>query len=145
MSGRIVIPIRDENGSLVAYAGRSIAGEEPRYKLPPGFHKGRVLYNRFAVSGEVVVLVEGFFSCIKVSAAGFPCVALMGATFSEAQEMLLDFKRVILLLDPDEAGRESVAGILPRLAKTRYVRDVVPDKQPDEMTAEEIKALIRFC
>jgi DNA primase len=145
MSGRVVIPIRDENGSLVAYAGRSIAGEEPRYKLPAGFMKGRVLYNRFAVSGEVVALVEGFFSCMKVSAAGFPCVALMGATLSETQEKLLDFKRVILLLDPDEAGREGVASILPRLAKSRYVRDVVPDKQPDEMTAEEIKALIRFC
>jgi len=55
------------------------------------------------------------------------------------------FTRVILMLDPDEAGRGSVAAILPRLAKSSYLRDIVPEKQPDEMTAEEIKALICFC
>ena len=39
MSGRIVIPIENEEGQLVAYAGRSIDGSEPKYKLPAGFHK----------------------------------------------------------------------------------------------------------
>jgi len=44
MSGRVVIPINDEQGQLVAYAGRAIDdGSEPRYKLPAGFHKGQVL------------------------------------------------------------------------------------------------------
>jgi len=45
MSGRIVIPIDNELGELVAYAGRSIDGSEPRYKLPAGFKKSHVLYN----------------------------------------------------------------------------------------------------
>jgi DNA primase len=89
--------------------------------------------------------VEGLFDCMKVSAAGFPCVALMGSTLSETQEKLLSFKRVVLFLDPDEAGRQGVAAMLPRLAKNAYVRDVVPDKQPDLMTANEIKATIRLC
>ena len=39
MSGRVVIPIHNERGELVAYAGRSIDDSEPRYKLPRGFHK----------------------------------------------------------------------------------------------------------
>ena len=39
MSGRIVIPIRNEKGELVAYCGRALGNEEPRYKLPSGFQK----------------------------------------------------------------------------------------------------------
>jgi hypothetical protein len=45
MSGRVVIPIENERGELVAYAGRSIDGSEAKYKLPAGFKKGQVLYN----------------------------------------------------------------------------------------------------
>ena len=43
MAGRIVIPIENELGELVAYAGRSIDGSEPKYRLPAGFKKGHVL------------------------------------------------------------------------------------------------------
>jgi DNA primase len=45
MSWRIVIPIENEAGELVAYAGRSIDGSEPKYKLPAGFKKSHVLFN----------------------------------------------------------------------------------------------------
>src|SRR5437867_7173126 len=44
MSGRVVIPIHNEHGELVAYAGRSVDGSEPRYKLPAGFHKSVELF-----------------------------------------------------------------------------------------------------
>ena len=90
MHDRIVIPIHNSEGELVAYAGRSIDGSEPRYKFPAGFHKSLELFNLHRVKGEVsVVLVEGFFDCMKVTQAGFPCVALMGSTMSKAQEELL--------------------------------------------------------
>jgi DNA primase len=46
MHGRIVIPIDNERGELVAYAGPSIDGSEPKYKLPAGFKKNQVLYDR---------------------------------------------------------------------------------------------------
>ena len=39
MKGRVVIPIHNEKGELIAYVGRSIDGSEPKYKLPNGFHK----------------------------------------------------------------------------------------------------------
>ena len=45
MSGRIVIPIHNQGGALVAYAGRGLDGRAPKYKLPPGFRKGRELFN----------------------------------------------------------------------------------------------------
>ena len=93
MHGRVVIPIHNERGELVAYAGRAIDGSEPRYKLPAGFHKSLELFNLHRAIGESsgqgrVVVVEGFFDCMKVSAAGFPCVALMGSSLSEHQERL---------------------------------------------------------
>jgi DNA primase len=145
MAGRLVIPIKDENGALVAYCGRALGNEEPKYLLPAGFYKSRVLFNRFAVKGDVVVIVEGYFQCMAVSQAGFPCVALMGRTLSDVQEKLLTFKRIALMLDADEPGQEATKELLLRLARGHYVRVVEVKGQPDLMTAEEIKTSLRLC
>ena len=140
MHDRIVIPIHNAKGELVAYAGRSIDGSEPRYKFPAGFHKSLELFNLHRVRGELsVVLVEGFFDCMKVTQAGFPCVALMGSTMSKAQEELLaeHFGHVIVMLDGDEAGKEAAEGIADRLRHLVYQVDVVelPDGvQPDQLS-----------
>ena len=53
MHDRIVIPIHNREGELVAYAGRSIDGSEPRYKFPAGFHKSLELFNLHRVTGEI--------------------------------------------------------------------------------------------
>ncbi len=45
MSGRVVIPIHDPRGRLVAYAGRSLDGAPPKYRLPAGFRKSLLLFN----------------------------------------------------------------------------------------------------
>ncbi|MGA7410202.1 MAG: hypothetical protein WBW33_06935 [Bryobacteraceae bacterium] len=80
MSGRLVIPIHNERGELVAYAGRSIDGSEPRYKLPAGFRKSQVLFSLHRVTGPDVIVVEGFFDCMKVWQAGHQAVvSLMGS------------------------------------------------------------------
>jgi DNA primase len=147
MSGRVVIPLHNERGELVAYAGRSIDETEPKYKLPAGFHKSQVLYNLHrAIGQKSVVVVEGFFDCIKVTAAGWPCVALMGCSMSQQQEELLatHFETVWLMLDGDEAGRQAADEVLPRLAERLFVRIVkVPEgKQPDSMTVEELQAAL---
>jgi len=122
VQGRCVIPIHNGKGELVAYAGRSIDGSEPKYKFPAGFHKGLELYNLHRAIGESnsrhrVVVVEGFFDCFRVSAAGFPCVALMGASMSEAQEELLveHFNVACIMLDGDQAGRYGATDCVARL------------------------------
>ena len=83
LHGRVVIPIHDERGRMLAYAGRSLDGAHPKYKMPAGFHKSGVLFNlcRAAACGEErVVVVEGFFDCMKLHQAGQSgVVALMGA------------------------------------------------------------------
>jgi DNA primase len=147
MSGRIVIPIHDESGELVAYAGRAIDDSEPRYKLPKGFHKSQVVYNLHRVGeSDHVVVVEGFFDCMKVAQAGFPAVALMGSSLAEQQEHLLlrQFKKVTLMLDGDTAGRGAAETIAEQLVHKIHVRivDLSDRKQPDHLTAEEANQLL---
>ena len=146
MSGRVVIPIHNERGELVAYSGRAIDGSDPKYKLPAGFHKSVELYNLHRVPKESkhVVVVEGFFDCMKVWASGCQSVcALMGSALSEAQEELIGsrFDQVVLMLDGDGAGRTAAVEIAGRLVKRMFVRMLnLPDgQQPDSMTEKDLK------
>jgi len=148
MQGRIVIPIHDQTGVLVAYSGRIPGAGEPKYKFPAGFRKSQVLFNlhRAHVHGRTVVLVEGFFDCIKVHEAGFPCVvALMGSSLSQRQENFLQryFREVILMLDGDKPGRQASEAIAARLVNRLAVRVVAtpPGLQPDQMSADQIHCL----
>jgi DNA primase len=151
MSGRVVIPIENERGELVAYAGRSIDGSEPKYRLPAGFKKSQVVYNLARAveenSAGTVVLVEGFFDCMKVVLAEHVCVALMGCSLSEEQEAQLvsHFRQVVVMLDGDEAGRRAAGEIAGRLARKVWVRvvDVPEGRQPDQLSIGELQALLK--
>ena len=148
MEGRIIIPVHDEHGALVAYAGRSIGQSEPRYKFPVRFRKSLVLFNlhRAVRHGKAVIVVEGFFDCLNVHQAGFPCVvALMGCSLSARQETLLQqhFRQVTLMLDGDNAGRRAGITIAARLVAKLAVRVVeIPlGTQPDRLSADQIRCL----
>lgn len=150
MSGRVVIPIHDPRGRLVAYAGRSLEETPPKYRLPAGFRKSQVLFNFHRAAGldeQTVVVVEGYFDCLKIDQAGFRCVvALMGTVLSEVPEKLLlaRFRQVVLMLDGDNSGRQASQRIAARLAGKCSVRLAwLPDgKQPDQLNREAIRALL---
>jgi len=147
MRGRIAIPIHDDQGRLVAYCGRALDGADPRYRFPAGFQKSLVLFNYHRVGatrGHRVIVVEGFFDCMRVHQAGVPCVvALMGARLSPAQKDLLTgrFSSVVLLLDGDETGCAATAQIASDLAPACSVRKVLlpREMQPDRMTEADIR------
>lgn len=154
-SGRYVIPVFDEKNNLVAYAGRSLEdATEPKYLFPPSdkrFFKSRLLYNLNRVLAqepqpEEVIVVEGFFDCMKVTGAGFPCVAVMGWSVSEEQAVLLAkyFRRVQLMLDADPAGQEGTEAAVLRLSRRLFVKVIsLPEgKQPDELSAEQLRFLL---
>lgn len=136
MAGRVVIPIHNESGELVAYAGRWPADEgwpegEDKYKLPPGFHKSLVLFNLHRArehAGEGLIVVEGFFDCMDLWQRGRRnVVALMGCAMSQQQERLIietvgPRSRVLLALDPDEAGKKGSADAVERLVTQVFVR-----------------------
>jgi DNA primase len=94
MSGRIVIPIHNAEGQLIAYAGRW-PGEPtegtPKYRLPAGFKKAQELFNIHRAIQQPpdvpLVIVEGFFDCIKLWQHGLKrVVALMGTAASSSRD-----------------------------------------------------------
>ncbi len=150
LAGRCVIPIRDEQGRLVAYAGRAVNGQEPKYRFPAGFRKSQVLFNldrAIETGGPNVIVVEGFFDALKVHQAGHPgVVALMGASFSQRQsELLLSrFASVTLMLDGDQTGRHAAEVIAELLTpKVRVHQVELPNRvQPDQLSSAEINVLV---
>jgi DNA primase len=134
MENRIVFPVWNPAGELVAYCGRAVNGEEPRYKFPSGFLKSKTLYNWHRIAGDTIIVVEGFFPCLWLAQNGYPAVSLMGSMMSLDQEELLAKKKVILFLDGDEPGQAASASISKQLMKKTFVRVVnVPGKQPDDL------------
>jgi DNA primase len=117
LSGRIAIPVHNSAGELVAYAGRSVDSSEPKYLFPPGFRKSAELFNLHRVGSnpsQELIVVEGFFDCVRVQQAGFSnVVALMGCTMSPEQTKLLceASSRAVLFLDGDPAGRQALSAI----------------------------------
>lgn len=150
LSGRIVFPIGNRRGEVVAYAGRALDGSLPKYKIPPGFRKSLELFNlhrALATGSKTVIVVEGYFDCLRVHQAGLPwVVALMGSALSAVQERSLrqNFHHVILLLDGDEAGRAASRAIAARLAEMSSVRviDLPDNTQPDQLSSASIQDLL---
>ena len=150
LAGRCVIPIRDEQSWLVAYAGRAVNEEKPKYRFPAGFRKSQVLFNldrAIETGGPNVIVVEGFFDAMKVHQAGHPAVvALMGSAFSQRQsELLLSrFASVTLMLDGDQPGRHAAEVMAKLLApKVRVHQVELPTHvQPDQLSSAEINVLV---
>jgi DNA primase len=158
MAGRIAIPIHNAKGEVVAYAGRFTGQPDentPKYKLPPGFRKSQELFNIERVAKEPqtkpLIIVEGFFDCMKLHQHGFKkVVALMGATMSAAQEELIkkytySESRIIVMLDENEAGQAGREDIACRLSKFCFVRVhqfAKPDMEPEHLTAEEVDQIV---
>lgn len=154
MADRIAIPICNPEGNVVAYAGR-FPGEPdentPKYKLPPGFRKSLELFNIDRAIKESpdkpLVIVEGFFDCMKLHQLGHrKVVALMGSTLSATQEELIKHhtckhSQIIVALDENEAGEAGRDDIACRLSKVCFVRVHTfdkPDMEPEHLTSNEV-------
>jgi DNA primase len=136
MHGRVAIPIHNEHGELVAYAGRwpgDPPEDEPKYKLPANFHKSLVLYNlhrAIEYATEGLIVVEGFWSVFELTQRGRKnVVAVMGSSVSPEQERLIvdtvgSRGRVLLAFDGDAAGRKGMSDAAARLAPQVFVRSV---------------------
>ena len=159
MIGRIVIPIHNIKGEVVAYAGRwpgAPPDGTPKYKLPTGFKKGQEVFNLDRAIKEMterpLVIVEGFFDAIKLHQQGYRNVAaLMGSTMTAAQEDLIRRNtnansHIVVMFDEDEAGKAGREEIAARLSKFCFVKVHVfdqPDMQPEHLTPEEVQQLFQ--
>ena len=116
--GRLMIPIRDARGRVIAFGGRILSDGEPKYLNSPDtalFDKGRTLYNLDRASPASrksgrLVAVEGYMDVIALAQAGIEdVVAPLGTALTENQ-MLELWKRIevpILCFDGDAAGQKA--------------------------------------
>ncbi|HEY5219030.1 MAG TPA: DNA primase, partial [Gemmatimonadaceae bacterium] len=113
--GRLMFPILDVQGRVIAFGGRIIGQGEPKYlnsAESPTFVKGRTLYGLSWAKNAIrrddrVILVEGYFDCVRLMMVGVDdVVAPLGTALAEPQAELLRryTKNVFLLYDSDEAG-----------------------------------------
>lgn len=158
MTGRIAIPIHNAKGQLVAYAGRWLGQpteDKPKYLLPKGLTKSLEVFNYHrAIQAEprdLLMVVEGFFDCMKVWQAGFHrVVSILGSTLSDTQAELIvnavgSRGLVILLFDEDGAGRAGRLKARARLAGRVRLKTVEFDQegtQPDHLTPQQLLALL---
>jgi DNA primase len=116
--GRLMIPIRDPRGRVIAFGGRILGEGEPKYLNSPDtplFDKGRTLYNLDKCSpasrqtGRVIV-VEGYMDVIAIAQAGFAdAVAPLGTALTEQQIAMLwrMTEKPLLCFDGDAAGQKA--------------------------------------
>lgn len=155
MRGTIAIPIENATGELVAYAGRRLrpsdVKEKGKYVFPKGFGKELELYNfHRAVASTAntgLVLVEGFFSVMKLYEAGLDHgVAAMGSSLSVQQaELIATAPEVIIMFDGDPAGRLGATQAAELLRDRTVVRLVeLPEGfEPEDLSPRALRWLIR--
>ena len=114
---RVMVPIRDRQGRVIGFGGRSLDGAEPKYLNSPEtevFEKGKHLFGLDRAANAIrkddrAVVVEGYFDVIALHAAGITnAVASLGTALSSQQITQLcrcsDGKRIVLNFDADGAG-----------------------------------------
>jgi DNA primase len=145
--GRLMFPIRDERGGLVAFGGRLLGDGQPKYinsSDTPLYRKGRVLYGlnvakeRLAKESRAV-LVEGYLDVIACHRAGVQtAVASLGTALSEDHAKLLKrwADEVVILYDSDAAGQKAADRAIEVLGKegVRIRVALMPDgEDPDTL------------
>lgn len=151
--GRLMIPIRDQRGRVIAFGGRILGAGEPKYLNSPEtplFDKGRTLYNLDKAapaarkSGRIVV-VEGYMDAVAISQAGIEeVVAPLGTALTEAQlEKLWSMVDTpTLCFDGDDAGQRAALRAAHRalpLLKPGYSLSFAilpPGQDPDDLIRE---------
>ncbi|HSA92845.1 MAG TPA: DNA primase, partial [Terriglobales bacterium] len=145
---RVMFPIANEAGRIVAFTGRTLASDErsgPKYLNSPEtpiYSKSRVLFNldraREAIRKlDYAILVEGQMDCIAVDAAGFHnVIASSGTAFTEAQVRLLArfTRNLVVNFDPDTAGAAAAERSLALLVSEDFhvkVLTLEPGFDPD--------------
>jgi DNA primase len=163
--GRIIFPIADPQGRIVAFGGRALDPAAPaKYLNSPEtelFHKGRMLYRLKEAretlarrKGEGLIVAEGYLDVIAFERAGLPAVAPLGTALTEDQLALLwrAGPTPIMCFDGDSAGLRAADRALelalPQISPARTLRFALlsggqdPDDLYRSQGADALAALI---
>ncbi len=141
---RVIFPIIDTSGNVIAFGGRVMDDSKPKYlnsSDTPAFKKSRNLFALNYAKGECaerMILCEGYMDVIALHAAGFPyAVATLGTAITSEQARLMTkyTKKVIITYDSDEAGQKATDRAMKILAEVGMdvrVLSMSGAKDPDE-------------
>ena len=143
---RVMFPIMDYQGNTIAFSGRSLGDEQPKYLNSPEtliFNKSKTLYNfhqaRAAIrKKEQAVIFEGFADCISAVRAGVEnSVATMGTALTDQHVKLLkrNTNQIIICYDSDSAGLNAANRASNMLQEQGFIVKValMPDNlDPDD-------------
>jgi DNA primase len=151
--GRLIIPIRDQRGRVIAFGGRIIGEGEPKYLNSPEtplFDKGRILYNidragPASRKSKRLIVVEGYMDVIALAKVGIDeAVAPLGTALTESQMerlwRLVDAP--VLCFDGDKAGQKAAVRAGERalpvmtIGKTLRFALLPAGKDPDDIVNE---------
>lgn len=157
--GRIMFPIRDRQGNIIAFGGRTIkVNDTAKYINSPEtaiFHKGYQLYGLYETlqvhrNPEKLVVVEGYMDVVSLAQFGIDyAVAALGTATTEDHIKLL-FRatdNIIFCFDGDAAGRRAawraLNVLLPTLVDGKQIKFIfLPDNEdPDSLVRKEGKEL----
>ena len=145
---RVMFPIIDVSGNVIAFGGRVMDDSKPKYKNSSDTPVFKKLRNLFALNfarqtcAETIILCEGYMDVIALHAAGFTnAVATLGTAITSDQARLMSryTKKVIICYDSDEAGQKAAQRALRMLGEVGLEVNVlkVPGaKDPDEYIKE---------
>lgn len=157
LEGTVAVRLHDLDGRPLGYAGRRLDPEQierlGKWKWPPAFPKGRLLYNWHRVRphlarGQDLIVVEGAWSVMKLWQAGFPnAVALCGcAATAEQLSLISRAKRVLLFLDGDDAGRAGTERLLGANACSNLSVVTCPSGQdPADLSEPTLRDLLTIA
>ncbi|NQY04304.1 MAG: DNA primase [Halieaceae bacterium] len=150
---RIVFPIRDQRGRVIAFGGRVLGDDKPKYLNSPEtdiFHKGRELYGLYQARQahrklDRVLVVEGYMDVIALAQHGITyATATLGTATSEThlQRLYRHCPEVVFCFDGDEAGRKAafraLESALPCMEDGRQAKFLfLPDgEDPDTLVRQ---------
>lgn len=156
---RLMFPICDAKGNVIAFAGRVLDASLPKYINSPEsplYHKSSVLFGLNLALGAIrsensVIIVEGYFDHLALYRAGIRnVVATCGTALTPAHATLLKrhAERVYTLFDSDAAGRKATIRAMELFLEQRvpaYVIVLPPGDDPDSFLAREDVEGFRDC
>ena len=151
---RVMFPIRDSRGRIIAFGGRVLGDDKPKYLNSPEtpvFHKGQELYGlfearKFTRSLDEIIVVEGYMDVIALAQQGLRnAVATLGTATSEEhmKRLFRVVPSVLFCFDGDQAGRNAawraLEATLPCLQDGRRARFLfLPEgEDPDTLVRSE--------
>lgn len=154
---RVMFPIRDKRGRVIAFGGRVLGDEKPKYLNSPEsatYHKGNELYGLFEAlqandSPNMLLVVEGYMDVVALAQFGIDYAVASLGTATTPEQIQLAFRsteQIVCCYDADRAGRDAawraLENALPYLEDGRQIKFIfLPDgEDPDTFIRQYGKA-----